>query len=442
MNFYKLCLKWDVSVMNKEITNWKDLENKSILLKINDKDFYGTFYIKNQKLFLNINMTNDIEEWRSACNDIKSISATFIENKKRITLLNCMYSGHSSTGYDPIINASVIFWIDRVLLEYDLKNYYDKFINSISVEYNDISWFTNQKVYKNEILKNSISITPIYKEYKMNDKTIIFDVLPSFVEKENNIKVTGIMRFTYVFKTEQNIDDALQYVYLIKNLLMLLCKRNINVITQNINEDVKTYELIDCITDKNIKMESQELIEHLNHRNGFKIEDLKNITLIIEKFEGLYERLTPLLELYYSVVKYNVPNLTRFVNGLTMLENYSREFDDTNALALTITKKGKKSKNGADYVDRVKSLIININSVFNLSSTDIDDISKKIKDARTYYVHYDNSGLKLDENEIFKYVYFIEDIVILNIYLLLGIDISKIKYVSYNDYYYDVTKLI
>lgn len=428
--------------MNNKITGLKDLENKSILLKINEKEFYGTFYIKNQKIFLNINMTNDIEEWRSTCNDIEYIYATFVENRKRITLLNCIYSGYSSTGYDPIINASAIFLIDRVLLDYDLSNYDEKFISNISVEYKDVSWFTNKKVYKNERLKNSITIIPIYKEYKMNDKTIIIDILPSFVERENKIEVNGIMHFTYVFKNEQNIASALQYVYLIKNLLMLLGKRNINVISQNIIDDSKVYELMDCIIDRNIKIENEELIEHLNHRNGFKIEDLSNFTSMVEKFEDLYERLAPLLELYYSVVKYNIPNLTRFVNGLTMLENYSREFDDTNALALTIEKNSKKPKNGADFIDRVKSLIININDVFNLSTTNIDNISKKIKDARTYYVHYDSSGLKLSENEIFNYVYFIEDIIILNIYLSLGIDFNKIKYVSYNDYYYDITKLI
>ena len=428
--------------MKNEIRNYRDLENKSILLKINDKDFYGTFYIKNQKLFLNINMTNDIEEWRSTCNNIESISATFVENKKRITLLNCMYSGHSSTGYNPIINACAIFLIDRVLLGYDLTNYDEKFISNIIIEYKDISWFTNKKVYKNEILKNSITITPIYKEYKMNDKTIIIDILPSFAERENKIEINGIMHFTYVFENKQNIDSALQYVYLIKNLLMLLGKRNINVISHNINNHSKIYELIDCITDRNIKIENEELINRLNHRNGFKIEDLSNFISIVERFEDLYERLEPLLELYYNVVEYNVPNLTRFVNSLTMLENYSREFDDTNALALTITKNGKKPKNGADFIDRVKSLIININDVFNLSTTKIDNISKKIKDARTYYVHYDSSGLKLDENEIFNYVYFIEDIIILNIYSSLGIDINKIEYVSYNNYYYDITKLI
>lgn len=70
--------------MKNEIKNYRDLENKSILLKINDKDFCGTFCIKNQKLFLNINMTNDIEKWRSTYNNIESISATFVENKKKL----------------------------------------------------------------------------------------------------------------------------------------------------------------------------------------------------------------------------------------------------------------------------------------------------------------------------------------------------------------------
>lgn len=428
--------------MKKSINSWQSLENKSVLLKINDKNFYGTFYIKEQKLFLNVTMTNDIEEWRNTCDDIECISANFVEDNKKITLLNCMYSGHSSTGYDPILNASAIFLIDRVLLDYDLKEYSANFISSISVEYADISWFTNKKIYKNEILKDSISITPIYKEFKMNDKTIIFDILPSFSECSNSIKVSGIMRFTYVFNNKQTLDSSLKYVYFIKNLLMLFGKRNINVITQKINEELQTYELIDCGVDKNIKFESEELIEHLNHRNGFKIEDLDNFISIIDKFERLYDRLNPLLELYYNVVKYKIPNLTRFVNDLTMLENYSREFDDSKALALTTIKAGKKPKNGAEFVDRVKSLINNINSVFNFSSTDINNISKKIKDSRTYYVHYDNNGLKLNENEIFKYVYFIEDIIVLNIYLLLGIDISKIQYVSYNGYYYETTKLI
>ena len=95
-------------------------------------------------------MTNDIEEWRSTCNDIEYIYATFVENRKRITLLNCIYSGYSSTGYDPIINACALFLIDRVLLDYDLSNYDEKFISNISVEYKDVSWLTNKKVYKNE----------------------------------------------------------------------------------------------------------------------------------------------------------------------------------------------------------------------------------------------------------------------------------------------------
>lgn len=429
--------------MKNSINRWQDLVNKSILLIINEKKFYGSFYTKEQQLFLNVTMTNDIEEWRNACHDFDCISAYFVEDNKIITLLNCMYSGHSSSGFDPILNASVIFLVDRVLLDYDIKDYSTNFISNISVEYSDISWFTNKKTFNNEILNDSISITPIYKEYKMKDKTIIFDILPSISESSNTIKVSGKIRFTYVFNNKRNLDSSLQYVYCIKNLLMLFGKRNIDVIKQKINDDLVSYELIDCGIYDNIELENQDLIERLNHRNGFKIEKIDNFTSIVEKFEVLYNRLTPLLELYYNVVKYKIPDLARLVNDLTMLENYSREFDYANALALTIAKNGKKQKNGPDFADMVKSLINNVNCIFNFSVIDIDNISKKIKDVRTYYVHYDiNSGLVLNEDEMFRYVYFIEDVIVLNIYLLLGIDINKIRYVSYNGYYYETVKLI
>ena len=68
--------------------------------------------------------------------------------------------------------------------------------------------------------------------------------------------------------------------------------------------------------------------------------------------------------------------------------------------------------------------------------------SKKSKETSGYAQGVYTSPLKLGENEIFNYVYFIEDIIILNIYLSLGIDINKIEYVSYNYCYYDITKLI
>ena len=428
--------------MDNTINKFQDLENKSILLNINGKNFFGTFNIKNQDLFININMTNDIEEWRRTCKNIKCICAKFIKDNRKITLLNCAFRGHSSIGYDPILNACAIFSIDRVLLDYDLDNYDEKFITSVSVEYEDITWFTNEKVYNNDIIDNKVSITLFDKEYKLKDKTILFNIFPSFTENTNFIKVGGKEKFTFVFNNKQNIEDALHYIYLIRNLLMLLGKRNINVIIQEINDDFQMYKLIDCTIDKNVKIENKDLVDHLNHRNGFKIENMESFSSIVAKFEKLYKRLNPLLELYYNVVKYNVPILTRFVNALTMLENYSREFDDDGALALTITKTEKKPRNGANFVDRVKSLIENVNSVYNLSDIEIDMLSKKIKSARTYYIHYENRGLKIEENILFKYVYFIEDIIILNIYLLLEIDINKINNVSYNDYYYNVKELL
>ncbi len=221
---------------------------------------------------------------------------------------------------------------------------------------------------------------------------------------------------------------------------MLLGKRDIDVVSQYLVIENKKYKMIDCIELIHGEQDL-ELIERLDYLNQFKIEELIDFDLILSEYEKNYKKIYPLIELYFNVVKYDVPKLTRFVNDLTMLENYSREFDDFNALSLTISKKGKIPKNGADYVDRVKSLINNVNSVFKLSTADIDIIAKKIKDARTYYIHYDLDGRKLTDDEIFWYMFFIEDIITTNIYLLLGIDINSINN-TYNNFYYNIQKMI
>ena len=68
-------------------------------------------------------------------------------------------------------------------------------------------------------------------------------------------------------------------------------------------------------------------------------------------------------------------------------------------------------------------------------------IFKNIKDARTYYIHHVKTGKELSYTEMFRYIYFIEDVVILNIYLLLGIDIKLYKGLTYNNYLYKIDDL-
>lgn len=176
-----------------------------------------------------------------------------------------------------------------------------------------------------------------------------------------------------------------------------------------------------------------------------KYEDIENFDNILEKFNLIYERVYPLLELLYNAYSNKLPNLNRFLDVITMIEYYSREFDNEKALNLTNSKRMKqelKEKDEPQFVDRVKSLIINVNEVFNFSEIEIDEISKNVKDGRTYYVHYEEKGWKLSNDELFRYYNFLEDIILLNIYKLIGLNITKNEYITFFNFYYTKTELL
>ena len=85
----------------------------------------------------------------------------------------------------------------------------------------------------------------------------------------------------------------------------------------------------------------------------------------------------PILELYCNKT---IQNLTRFTNAITMLEYCFREFDSDNEF---IHKhQGQTPKNSADFVDRVSSLMENVNDVYKLDFTDIEIVlkNKRCKD--------------------------------------------------------------
>ena len=92
----------------------------------------------------------------------------------------------------------------------------------------------------------------------------------------------------------------------------------------------------------------------------------------------------------------------------------------------------------------IYSLIKKVNDVYNLTDQDIDQISNNIKNARVYYIHYKkkNSVKKLSYEEQFEYSYFMQDIVLLNIYKLIKMDIKDSEYISFKDYYYEIKDLL
>lgn len=240
-----------------------------------------------------------------------------------------------------------------------------------------------------------------------------------------------------------SFNEVMKKIYTFRNFMMILLKKDIVIKKQIFMLHEKEYELFDC-DNYEIKQESESLRCQLEFRK-IKYEDIEDFNNVLERFNLIYKRIYPVLELLYNAYRNKLPNLNRFLDVITMIEYYSREFDNERALNLTndkLAKLGKNKKDEPQFIDRVKSLIMNVNEVFEFSNNEIDEISKNVKDGRTYYVHYVENGWNLSHDELFRYYNFLEDIILLNIYKLIEIDITKNKYIAFLNFYYTKQELL
>ena len=336
-----------------------------------------------------------------------------------------------------------IYRIDRVFLGTNLTNKQVKKISACEVVYQSIDDFFNDKIFNVNFISNSVQIIPFCKEHKYNKDKLKFKVLSSIEENEGFVRLNKEIVVDLKSNKKVHFDDAMKKIYIFRNLMMILLKKNVIVKKQTLKINDKEYELFDC-DNHEIKRENENLRSQLIFRK-VKYEDIEDFNHVLEKFNSIYERIYPLLELLYNAYSNNLPNLNRFLDAITMIEYYSREFDNTEALKLTnikLARQGKNKKDEPEFRDRVKSLIINANEVFKFSESEIDEISKNVKDGRTYYVHYVKNGWKLSHDKLFRYYNFLEDIILLNIYKLIEINITQNKDITYFNSYYTKQELL
>ena len=419
-----------------KIETRNDLDNCALIVYYNEKEYNGLLKVDNKNIILTIYCRNK-KDWTKFQVDIDIISAMILDKTERITILNCLYAANKVQQVSNANYYLVEYKIDRIICGYVLDSLNCKCIESIDICYDDIKWLTGKKLYDMDPVMDTVKVNSYYKEYNLKDKKISFSTLSTYDLNDLQVNVINNIICSVVFNTKQEIVDAIKYIYIIKNLLMLLSKNNVNISSQSITISGVQYRLIDCYTDEVKRDLNNDLQKIQMKRIDFRIEKFSNLEEVLKKYENEYDKLGPFIELYYNVNKYNVPFLTRLINSFTMLEYISREYDNDKAYRITKSKPGKKTKQEAEFVDRVYSLIENVNIIFNYNNDEITNIAKNIKDSRTYYIHYVNNGKKLEADLLYRYVYFIEDIVILNIYLVLGINLKEFKNVSLMNLFYE-----
>lgn len=429
--------------MNYKFEKWQDFNNISIKITIKGKTYNAILILDNNKLILKVNMSAEITEWRALDKKYDIISGKFLFDNSGIFLINCIHTGNCSSincqnGTSDFLTADFI--IERLILDKDISITSLNEIVKYSASYKNLDLFSESK----PIIPNlkSFDYDANTHNYIINTAKYSMNILfySSMEESRNTLSVNRMSYVEFNNLKSINIKDVIENIYIFRNFLMIMLKQPIYVKKQEIYINSNAVQLFDC-SDVDSFLENAELEEMISHR-CLKIDNIDNIEFIYNNFINHYDQLLPLLELYYNVTQYKVPNLTMFINATTMLEYYSRTFDFCSALALTKVKNNKATD--SYYIDMIHSLLKNVNEVYNYNSIELDKISNNIKDARIHYIHYKTSqdSKILTYDNLFKYTHFIQDIVLLNIYKLLGLDISKYPYVSFNTFYYDKYDLI
>lgn len=429
--------------MSYEFKKWQDFNNLSIKITIKKKFYDAILAVNNNRLILKINMTKNISEWRNLDKNYDIILGKFLFNNQKIFFINCINIGNSSSmncTKDTIENATANFIIDRLILDKNLSKTSLSKITKYSAFYKNLDLLFEGKSLMSDL--KTINYDSNTHNYKINTSSYFMNILfyCSMEENRHSLSVNRMSQVEFNHFIPININKALENIYMLRNFLMIILKQPIYVKKQLIYINDNAVELFDCNNNDEF-LENADLEEMLSHR-CLKIENINNIEVIYNNFIKQYNQLYPLLELYYNVTQYKVPNLTRFINATTMLEYYSRNYNFDAALSFSKIKKA--NCDDPFYIDMVKSLITNVNEIYNFTDSEINKISENIKSARIHYIHYKTKqkSKPLTYDQQFWYSYFIQDIILLNIYKLLGLDISRHNYISFKDFYYDSNNLI
>ena len=325
------------------------------------------------------------------------------------------------------------------------KNINNKKIKGFSCSYHGINEFDLAKYYDFSVKESSIKAKCESDKFSCLEGNLFFHKTNHMSLGWNTFSCNKVNKFEFLYDRKVSVHTAIKDIWHIRNLLSIFSKKNIAVKEIQLygTNNAKAILFLNHVKTPNYKFEN-EFIEH--EENSFLItyNDIKDtFGNILENSKKCFKKITPVLSMYLDSIEKEMPVLNKFLAFNQMLECFSREYDEVNAKLLMITQEPSKSKKDTELKYRINSLIKKINFIYKFRSTKMFKLAEKIAKGRNYYIHH-NKSKKSDElthNKLFDYSYFLEDILLANIYLEIGINKSVIKKAFTNPFYYDIKSL-
>lgn len=413
----------------------KYYENKLFIVWIDNIEYTAVF-------------RNIEDELGFEINHYKKISRNIV--KRKIDLLEGLIGDRRITIIEPMLflydDENVAFKFDMMLDGFFLeKNVKNKKIKSFECSYYGLNKFDFLSCINHEDGKKfKINCQRDLFKLKKGELDIIRSGKISY--NKNEIKINKINCFKQKYTNNVNIFEAVKDIWHLKNLFSIFSKKEIGVEKISVYCDSEN----DAILFMNLVKEPKynykdELSEIMENRFLIHYEDIKN------NFEEIYinskecfKRIEPILQIYLDTLEKEMPLLNRFLSFNQMIEGFSREYYDKESLEemISIDEK-KKKKTDAELKYRISYMIKNVNEIYNFQKSKCLKIANKIALGRNYYIHHDKSKRinQLTRVELRRYTCFLEDILLANIYLELGIEKNVIKEAFKAPIYYKISDL-
>lgn len=379
-----------------------------------------------------------------------SIELGKVWKKDSFKVINGQYEGRSIVLINSYIRRTSE---NKITLKIDImidgfiigKNSNNKKISGFLCSYHGINEFDLSIYYDFSVKENSMKSKCESDKFSCIDGSLIFHKTNHMLLGKNRFLCDKINKFEFLYDKKVSVHTAIKDIWHIRNLLSIFSKKNIVV------KDIELYGanntkarlFMNYVKTPNYQFEN-EFIEY--EKNSFLItyNNIKDtFSDILEDSKECFEKISPVLSMYLDSLEKEMPVLNKFLAFNQMLECFSREYDESNAKLLMITKEPLKKRKDTELKYRINSLIKKVNFIYNFRSTKLFKLAEKIAKGRNYYIHYDKSK-KADElthNELFNYSYFLEDILLANIYLEIGINKNIIKEAFNNPFYYNIKSL-
>lgn len=420
--------------MGKIYNSIKDFENLSVKVTLNNKKYNSIIKVIDDKVYLSIDVSRDVALWENFDTNFDQINGRTIYNNVPISFISCFYSEkymNKSTEGENLLFLD--FRVAYIAIGMQIRSYKNKMFDRAEVKFENIDNFTDELPYTYDYLEKKYKSNATQYYVNCNDYKININF---GFDNQNSRKGLSLKRNTLVIfdlNKKYSYEELLNEIFKLNYFFMLILRRHVIISSISFFHTKNRCKIFFCY--KNEVYEDKFDKSEVLNITRIKIEELSDINSIYIKYLDYFNKLYPVLEIYYSTVCGFISDLNRFIVGTTTLEYFSNEFDRKGALYyfnLETNKKGKEPY----YANKIHSLLKKANSVFKFSEQEVLELSKIINDARVYYIHYNKKKKSLTDYEKFYFSQFLFDILIVNIGLLLGIDIGLLKHLTnYGKYY-------